>query len=354
MINSVFKYAYPHAKIRALKGNLLSQEHLRALLHTESFEEVLHVLQMTSYGDSLSESPATEMSIPLLTRIIYQSLFDDYEKTIRSVARDIQPLFIFLYQKYELVNLKTILRGIIGHADSQDIAALLLPTEQYTLFSKESLLEYHEVHHLIEHLQGSFFQYPLNRALRRFEEEQEFFPLEMALDLYYYHTLWDTTLKLPEQERQESQRILGMWLDILNIVWIIRFKEHYHFSPEEILNYTIQHGYAFRLRERRQLAHARGSQEIREYLKTTFYAKAMEGESEALNTLHVALYRYLVDQLHKCFYGNPFHIRVLLGYLLIKEFEISDILTIAEAKKYGFSLEQSQQYVIRMGRDSYV
>ncbi|MDY0091837.1 MAG: V-type ATPase subunit [Candidatus Vecturithrix sp.] len=351
MISSVFKYAYPHAKIRALKGNLLSQELMRALLQTETFEEVLHVLRMTPYADGFGDFTPDAISIPLLTRILHRNLFEDYEKTIRSVARDIQPLFILLYQKYELVNLKTILRGIISHTDPQDIAALLLPTERYTLFSKDTLLEYHEVHHLIEALQGSFFQYPLNQALRRFEEEQEFFPLEMALDLHYYHTLWDATLELPEQERQESQHILGMWLDILNVAWVIRFKEHYHFSPEEILNYLIQHGYAFKLRERRQLAYARGSQEVREYLKTTGYARALEQEDEAFNTLHVTLFRYLGEQLYKYFFGNPFHIGVLLGYLLMKEFEISDILTIAEAKKYGFSLEQSQHYVIRGGSD---
>ena len=351
MITSVFKYAYPQAKIRALKGKLLSQEHFRALLQTETFDEVLHVLQLTSYSDALAAHPSADLTISLLNRIIYRSLFEDYEKTIRSIARDIQPFFIFLYQKYELVNLKTILRGIISHTDPQDIAALLLPTEHHTLFSTHALLEYHEVQQVIDHLQGSFYQYPLNRALRRFEEEQEFFPLEMALDLHYYHALWDATLKLPEQERKESQRIMGMWLDILNVSWVIRFKEEYHFSPEEILNYTIQHGYAFKLRERRQLAHAQGSQGVLEYLKTTFYSKALEGVEQSFNTLHVALYRYLVDQLQTYFYGNPFHIGVILGYLLIKEFEISDILTIAEAKKYGFSIEQSQHYVIRMKSD---
>ena len=60
----------------------------------------------------------------------------------------------------------------------------------------------------------------------------------------------------------------------------------------------------------------------------------------------MVLTRYVVTQLRKYFSGSPFQIGVILGYLFSKEFEISDLITIAEAKKYGFSLEQSKEYVI--------
>jgi V/A-type H+-transporting ATPase subunit C len=350
MITSVFKYAYPNAKVRAMKGVLLSEDNYHSLLNTETFEEVLHVLQTTSYSEALAEIDLTEISILVLTKIVYKSLFRDYEKTIRSVSRDIRDFFILLYQKYELINLKTILRGICSNVDPQQVAPLLLPTERYTLFSKEKLLEFRDVHDVVKHLQGTFFQYPLNLALRRFEEEQEFFPLEMALDLHYYHTLWGSIEKLPEGEKHIAKQIFGMLIDILNVAWIIRFKEQYHFSPEEILNYTIQHGHAFTLRDRRRLSEAENPGEVITYLKNTQYKKALNGD-EPLNTLHVVLSQYLIAQLRKFFSGNPFQIGVILGYILLKEFEISDIITIAEAKKYGFSLEQSQHYVIHGKHD---
>ena len=351
MITSVFKYAYPNAKVRAMKAMLLSSDNYRSLLNTETFEEVLNVLQVTNYSKSLAENSSAEISIPILTGILYKSLFQDYEKVINSVVGNIRSFFILLYQKYELINLKTILRGICGNVEPEYVAPLILPTERYTLFSKEALLGFRDVPDIIEHLQGTFFQYPLNLAFRRFEEEHEFFPLEMALDLHYYHTLWDSIKKLPEQETGIARRIFGMVIDILNISWIIRFKEQYHFSPEEILNYTIQHGHVLTFRDRQQLSKAENPKEILTYLEGTPYGKTLAGD-EPLNTLHVVLSRYLVIQLRKFFSGNPFQIGVILGYLLLKEFEISDIITIAEAKKYGFSLEQSQHYVIHVERNT--
>ena len=349
-MSSIFKYAYPNAKIRALKGQLLPENTFRALLHCERFEEVLNILHSTHYAEALSELPGTEISGPQLNSVLYRSLFQDYEKTIRALSRNLQPFFILLYQKYELINLKTILRGIFSQSSAEEVQALLLPTERHTLFSKDALLTFRNVQDVINHLQGSFFQYPLNRALRRFEEEQEIFPLEMALDLHYYHTLWDEIKPLPAAEQKILRRLLGIWLDLLNVSWIVRFKEEYHFSSEEILNYTIHHGANFRLRDRRQLSKAQDIGEILEYLKQSVYGKGLSDQLTP-STLHIQLGRFLATQLRSYFVGNPFQVGVILGYLWLKEFEISDLISIAEAKKYGLSLEESQHYVIHMKKE---
>lgn len=355
MITSVFKYANPNAKIRAMKGRLLSADEFHSLLDTDTYQEFLRRLQTTSYAVDLSEKDLGETSIPVLTNIIYKSLFRDYDKTIRSIRGKIQKFFILLYQKYELINLKAILRGICSEVAPEEVAPLVLPTERYTLFSKEKLLEFRKVHDAVDHLQGTFFQYPLNQALRRFETEKEFFPLEMALDLHYYHTLWDEMMKLSGEENKIVKKILGMFVDILNVSWIIRFKEQYRFSTEEILNYTIHHGYAFKLRERRRLAESRDPAEMLAYLETTQYGKVISRDTK-LSTLQIVLHRWLVSQLQPYFLGDPFQIGVIFGYLLLKEFEVSDLITLAEAKMYakmyGFSLEESQDYIIHVMRNT--
>lgn len=344
MLTAVFKYSYPNAKVRAMKGTLFSADMFAHLLKTGSYQEFLSLLHSTHYMQTTAET-GQDLSLPLLSKLLHASLFADYEKIIAALEGDVQKFFILLYHKYELTNLKTILRGICGQIPSEEIAPLLLPTERYPLFSKPDVLALRDVFAIIEHLQGTFFEYPLNRALHRFEKERVFFPLEMALDLHYYQTLWESVGKLPEEEREIIQKILGMVFDALNIAWITRFKEHYHFSQEEILNYTIEHGYTLRLQERRKLAAIQNTQEIFAYLKNTIYGKKLVPD-QPLNTLHISLTRYVMTQLHPYFIGQPFQIGVILGYVLLKEYEVSDLITIAEAKKYGLSSEQTQPYVI--------
>jgi V/A-type H+-transporting ATPase subunit C len=345
MMSAVFKYAYPYAKTRAMKGALLSADDFRSLLKADSYPEFLRILQTTSYAPSLAGQDFNELPVTALTLVLYQSFFRDYDKTIQAVTGESQKFFILLYQKYELINLKTILRGICSHVAPEHVAALLLPTERHTLFSKEKLLALHTVQEVVEQLRKTFFEYPLNQSLHRFEKENEFFPIEMALDLHYYHTLWEEILKLPKEELEIVKKLMGLVTDVLNVSWIIRFKEQYRFSPEEILNYTIQHGYTFTFRDRWNLARLQDAKEILAYLKNTQFSKAITGD-ESLNTLHVVLTRYVVTQLRKYFIGYPFQIGVILGYVLLKEFEMTDLITIAEAKKYGFSLEQGQKYIV--------
>lgn len=344
MMTAVFKYSYPHAKVRVMKGTLFSDDDFRTLLQADSYRQLLLLLQTTHYLPASAEAEG-EISLPVLNHLLYQSIFSDYEKVIHAVKGEIQNFFILLYQKYELTNLKTILRGMCSHLPPEEIAPLLLPTARYTLFSKQDVLALRDVFEVVEHLQGSFFQYPLNRALHRFEKEREFFPLEMSLDLHYYRTLWDKTETLPAEERKIVRKLIGMLIDMLNVVWILRFKEQYQFSPEEILNYTIHRGYAFRLGDRRKLAEAQDAAAMLTYLQHTPYGKALSG-NESLNTLHVVLLRYIVTQVQPYFRSQPFQIGVILGYLLLKEFEVSDLMTIAEAKKYEYSFEDTQQYVI--------
>ena len=189
MLTPVIKYAYPNARVRAMKGMLLSSEQFFSLLNAESYREFLHILKTTSYAGAFSEQDVGELSIPVLTNIAYRSLFIDYEKVIRSVKGKQQKFFILLYQKYEVINLKTILRGICSKLAPEYVTPLLLPTERYTLFSKKELLALRKIHDVIEHLQGTFFQYPLNRALHRFEKEKEFKFLEKKFQYLKNHSL---------------------------------------------------------------------------------------------------------------------------------------------------------------------
>jgi V/A-type H+/Na+-transporting ATPase subunit C len=344
MIRTVFKYAYPQAKIRSMKGRLLSAEQYQELLRADSYQDFLRILRTTVYASSLKELSG-ESSIPELSRILYRNLFADYEKTIDALPHELQSFFILLYQKYELINLKTILRGICSNVPPDQIAPLLLPTKRHTMFSKEQLLTFRNVQDVVTYLQDTFFKAPLNISLHRYEREKDFFPLEMALDMHYYNALWDKTQELSRGDRKIARQQLGIVIDVLNISWIIRFKEQYHFAPEEILNYTIEHGYVLNFTDRRKLAHAHDASEIITYLRHTVYGKTLSGH-ESLGTVQILLTRQVAKQLLRAFSGYPFQIGIILGYLLLKEFEISDLITLAEAKKYEFSLEQSKNYII--------
>ena len=87
MFTSVFKYAYPQAKVRAMKGLLLPDAKYRDMLNADTFEQVLHILQTTAYAESFRGISATDLSLQAFADILYRNLFLDNHKTIRSVDK---------------------------------------------------------------------------------------------------------------------------------------------------------------------------------------------------------------------------------------------------------------------------
>ena len=121
---------------------------------------------------------------------------------------------------------------------------------------------------------------PLKNALYRFKEEKETFPLEMALDLSYYSQLWKIASSLGSGERRIIKSILGVQMDILNITWIFRFKEVYHFSPEEILNYGLMQGCHISPELRKKLAYSVDRKDVVTNLEGTPYKALLADLSE--------------------------------------------------------------------------
>jgi len=403
MLKEAFQYAYINAKIRALKSLLLAPSDYQNLLGVSGYSGLAECLRVTSYGAALSLFPQEGMgtdlkSVPIpfsfdrLIHLFYQDLFDCYGKVIRSLSGNRKLLIQHLYQKYELENLKAILRIVCYEKPRENVEQMLLPTIEQPSeygsgrnFSRGALLQSKSVEEILSQLKRTCYYRPLQNALYRFKEEKETFPLEMALDLSYYNQLWKIISSLGRRERKITRSILGVQMDILNITWIFRFKEIYHFSPEEILNYGLMQGCHISPELRKKLAYSVDRKDVLTNLAGTPYKALLErmgiqkgtGEkgmssrishfksvnipsdpasanSDSSSTIEydseissVHLWRYLLAVARKNWQGFPFHIGIVLDYVLFKEIEVRDLISITEAKRLNLSREMVSNYLIQ-------
>ena len=169
--------------------------------------------------------------------------------------------------------------------------------------------------------------------------------MEMALDLSYYNHLWKIASSFGQRERKIVRSILGIQMDILNIIWIFRFKEVYHFSPEEILNYGLMQGCHISPELRKKLAYSVDRKDVVTNLAGTPY-KALLVDIKDSEASSVQLWRYLLAIVKKNWHGFPFHIGTVLDYVLFKEIEVKSLISITEAKRLNFSREMMADYLI--------
>jgi V/A-type H+-transporting ATPase subunit C len=194
---------------------------------------------------------------------------------------------------------------------------------------------------------------PLADALPRYESERTLFPVEVALDISYWRRVWKAVTRLRGADQQWARRLVGNRLDALNTTWAFRFRIYYRLSEEEIINYTLPYGYRSDDAVLRAIAAGTGLYDVIALVWGTEvpeFAGLAEGDTrDRLQAFEVALARLECRLARRPFGGHPFHVGVLLGYLLLKECEAHDLTTLAESKAEGLSAGEIEHYLVSFG-----
>jgi V/A-type H+-transporting ATPase subunit C len=185
--------------------------------------------------------------------------------------------------------------------------------------------------------------------MKRYSAEQNLFPLEVALDLYYWRQLWQEAKKLQGQDRERASRIVGSLMDVNNLMWVIRYKVYHGLSEEEIINYTLPFGYRVRDEDVRAVAAGADLSAVvgRVFPGIPDLNALLENPRVGLPQLETRLKRRLMQECLAAFTGNPFHIGVPLAFLVLSDLEIQDLTVLIEAKSSEMPDEEFMPYMLR-------
>jgi vacuolar-type H+-ATPase subunit C/Vma6 len=171
--------------------------------------------------------------------------------------------------------------------------------------------------------------------------------------------------RLRGADQDWARRLVGNRLDTLNITWAFRYRIYYHLSEEEIINYTLPYGYRSDDMVLRAIASGAGIRDViamvwgegvAEFAGLTAGGSAQEGTSagesseassrDNLRAFEVALARLECRLARSPFRGHPFHVGLLLGYLLLKECEAHDLITLAESKAEELPAREIEPHLV--------
>ena len=253
-----------------------------------------------------------------------------------------------LFRFFEVDNLKAILRGIILGASWDRIRYLFFPLGSLSVLPAQAMVESGSIGAAIELLRGTNYYVTLSHALRRFIAEQNLFPLEVALDLYYWRRLWDQISLLQGEDRAQGVKIIGALVDMNNLMWAIRYKVYHQLSEEELINYTLPFGFRVRDEDIRAIAAGVDFAQIVEriYPELPDLDELLRDPRKGLPGLEVMLERRLARQCNAAFVGNPFQIGIPLAYLLLAQLEIQDLTVLIEAKSTNVPSEEFRPYLL--------
>jgi V/A-type H+-transporting ATPase subunit C len=338
----VSAYAAIQARVRAMYSTLFDAQAWGELCDTSSYDVLIEALKQTAYKPYLESVEAKQLTPRRAIFQVKRRLADTYGTIIRFAPANTRVVLTQLYRHFEIDNLKAVLRGMVTGASWEQVLYVLFPLGSVAGLPARRMMEAGTIESAVELLRGTPYYGTLTHSMERYTAEQNLFPLEVALDLHYWRTLWRDVNRLTGQDRTQALRIVGSLADLNNLMWALRYRVYHQCSEEEIINYTLPFGYRVQDEDIRSIAAGADIAQVvmRLYPQLIGADFLLQHPQQGLPELERGLQRLVATQCRTAFTGYPFHVGMPLSYLILTEWEIQDLTIVIEAKSTHMSTEQ--------------
>ena len=343
-MGNVMSYSGIVTKVLAMQAKLLTEKDFENIANLKSVPEAIDYLkEKPAYADYVNRMDVSLYHRGNVEKVLYQSLFDDYTRIFRFAGMEQKKFLKIYWKRYEIDLINYCLRIIFNHYDKPfDLEYKKEFFDKYSQISIDKLITSRNIVELVDNLRGTEYYAPLQKL--RDAEDANLFDYDLALDLYYFSSMWKKNKRLLKgKELELYTRDCGTKIDLLNIQWIYRAKKYYHMLPPDIYSLTIPIHYRISVEEFKMLVEAPTLEEFERQLGTTYYAKKLVGfEGKKLEHIYKECLKrlYLSDRRK-----NPYSIATVNTYLFLKEEEIYKLTTALECIRYGLSSRETLGYL---------
>lgn len=344
-MGNISKYAAINAKAKAMESQLLTNDDFEKLVELPDFESVADYLkQETAYGDLMGAEAI--LDVEALEGLLKKHLFNQYERLFHYFSGDDKKLFKILFMRSEIENLKVFLRMIIRKEGLARISDHIIIPKAYSSIDYTLLNDARNIDDFINGLEGTDYQ----KIIQMFKDEEEdklMFYLEMNLDRLYFKKLYSQVKKLDGENRRAIGEVVGRTIDMLNIQWIYRGRRFYHITQEELINYSLPGGKYFKYEQLKDMCYKEKLSDIEGLIRQSAYGSLFEDVPDFVIFLERSMERYVYRYFRSLRLSYPMTLVEPLVYMHSLEYEIRDLITILETKRYQLKAEECKKYLVR-------
>lgn len=349
--SGVGAYGVVNVRVRVAVSEFLSAETLTQLEAASNLKAFVLLLNDTIYGpliSTLDKSDSSDINTRHLAYQIRKRVSDKFMLIKKYSPEIVSPLIDHLFRIYEIDNLKVTFRGIQSGDSWKKIRYLLFPMGSFDTLPYQEMAKTQSVEQAIELTRGSPYYDSLSLAKSRYSKEASLFPLEVLLDLEYWHKAWELANALPGTDGKISRELIGEIIERNDLIWASRYNTFYHLSVAEIINYTLGLGPKVQDEIIRQIANNVPLSEIipKIYPSLGVVNDKSLYEVQKLSYWEVMLQRMFRQHCQSKLVGFPFNLGGPLAYLFLLEYEIQDLTLLIEAKSLGLSRESYSPFLV--------
>ncbi len=324
------RHAYLSTRVSAMAARLLSDGEVDALIDRADGQDDL-LLQAAGLSGWKPEGTG-DGGLSLEQRLI-TSLLADFAILVRAMRGAARRFFVYWACRFELSNLKAIMRGKMAGETAASIRSRIVDMGPYSRLPVEELLGTQDVAELLRRLERTPFGAIARETRRIFEERRELFAMDAAVDRRYYAGLDLHVQALDRSDRQHVGGLVGDTIDRTNLLWLLRYRFSYGLPPAQTYYLLIPAGERMPAQLLQQLARTESIAELITRLPREF-ARPLASVTTAADATLV-LERDGWRRAETVLRSRAVNLGRVLAYLMLREKLLRQLRAVIKGRRLG-------------------
>lgn len=319
-------YSYTNTRVRVMRADLISDSEYRKLTKME-LSGITEFLENRGYSDEINDLATSHSGEELIERALKRNLANTYIKLIDISPDDVQEMLRVYYRKFELENLKIILRRHVRERTG-DVSGVLIPTPEMDHETLQRYLQMESREEIIDRFTRETFD---NDLATRLKEAEHLAEMEDLIDTYYYNRIQDEAADLGPRSKLFTE-FLHLEDALLNISLILRMKRQDH-DYSEIMDRLVDIPETQQIIDNKELASQDSYQDALERVQDSPVGEHIHEDEMSAAEISRAIERYKLEKGIKMLHKDQLSINPILGFMICKEIEVSNLRMIVRAKE---------------------
>jgi V/A-type H+-transporting ATPase subunit C len=329
--------AYLGARVTIMSGQLLDADAIEAMVD----RPLSQIPRLEGFADLIERQPTGRARARAIENALIGQLLAELTIVLRAVTGDLRHFFTFWARRFELFNLKALIRGKLHGLDAETIEDNLYDLPPYTTLPKERLLQAESISELLKMLEATPYGEIARQARLAFEDRAEAIYLDATIDRRYFQGLVKRVDRLEGRHRDPLRRLVRGLVDHTNLIWLLRYRFSYGLSPAETYYVLIPHG--LRL-DRALLQRLCGLPDPRSVLaELPERLREALGQVDSAVAVERALERHYRETVRSHLQFNASAPARAFAYLLLREIDLKRLQAVIQGKALELSPDLVRQ-----------
>lgn len=332
MPRNVARYAYLHARVSAMAKRLLDEPMLQQLIQIPQGQEGEWFVRADLTGFRREEGGDVRAS---LEQRMISLLLADFVVLVRALSGAPRDFLIYWAYRFELSNLKAIMRGKMAGQTPATVRDELIDMGPFASLPTESLLRTEDMAELLRRLEGTPYSDIARQARIIYEERHDMFALDAAVDRRYYAGLAKRTRGVARGQDDDLRRIIGSIIDRTNLLWLLRYRFAYSLPPAETYYLLIPAGHRLTGRDLLTLSQLGTFEEVLRQLPQPY--RTLLASARNTTDIAVVLEREMARTARSVLRHAAFSLARVFAYLVLRETDLRRVRGIIRGRHLKLS-----------------